>query len=145
RYQALQYAEGNWVQEFDDRKRLEALIVEKEKECAEQRMKRDKLKASLDQYEEVKRQLAVAESDLIRLQGEVHDLRVRETSCLNYVAGCESAQEQSRRKAEAHKKVEDERRIYHALVQAFGKKGVQALIIENAIPELEEDANDLLA
>ncbi|HEY9722620.1 MAG TPA: SMC family ATPase [Oscillatoriaceae cyanobacterium] len=34
---------------------------------------------------------------------------------------------------------------YKELSQAFGKDGIQAIIIENAIPELEEEANRLLA
>ena len=34
--------------------------------------------------------------------------------------------------------------VHEQLTRAFGKKGVQALIIENAIPELEEEANRLL-
>jgi exonuclease SbcC len=35
--------------------------------------------------------------------------------------------------------------IYRELVEAFGKKGVQALIIETAVPEIESKANELLA
>jgi exonuclease SbcC len=31
------------------------------------------------------------------------------------------------------------------LIVAFGKNGIQALIIENVLPEIEEEANDLLA
>lgn len=38
----------------------------------------------------------------------------------------------------------EERGLFEELQQAFGKKGLQALIIETAIPELEEVANDLL-
>jgi len=34
--------------------------------------------------------------------------------------------------------------IYQKLIVAFGKNGIQALIIENALPEIEEEANDLL-
>jgi exonuclease SbcC len=34
--------------------------------------------------------------------------------------------------------------IYRELQVAFGKKGVQALLIENAIPEIEDEANELL-
>lgn len=34
---------------------------------------------------------------------------------------------------------------YSILAEAFGKKGIQAVIIENAIPELEADANRLLS
>lgn len=39
----------------------------------------------------------------------------------------------------------DERSIYEELAQAFGKKGIQAMLIETAIPEIEVTANDLLA
>jgi DNA repair protein SbcC/Rad50 len=34
---------------------------------------------------------------------------------------------------------------YAFLVEAFGKKGIQAIIIENAIPEIETDANRILS
>jgi DNA repair protein SbcC/Rad50 len=35
--------------------------------------------------------------------------------------------------------------VYDELAQAFGKKGVQAMLIETAIPELEHEANQLLS
>ncbi|TAK30433.1 MAG: SMC family ATPase [Chloroflexota bacterium] len=38
----------------------------------------------------------------------------------------------------------EERAIYEELAMAFGKKGVQAMIIESALPELEHEANTLL-
>ena len=37
-----------------------------------------------------------------------------------------------------------EERIYRDLAQAFGKKGIQALLIEMALPEIEAEANKLL-
>ncbi|MDP2727101.1 MAG: SbcC/MukB-like Walker B domain-containing protein, partial [Dehalococcoidia bacterium] len=42
-------------------------------------------------------------------------------------------------------KVEGERAIYQELAAAFGRKGIQAMIIEAAIPELEAEANALLS
>lgn len=42
------------------------------------------------------------------------------------------------------KKLGDERGVYEELAQAFGKKGIQAMLIETAIPELEQEANELL-
>ena len=39
----------------------------------------------------------------------------------------------------------DQKRVYDELAVAFGKNGVQALIIETAIPQLEDDANQLLS
>ena len=38
-----------------------------------------------------------------------------------------------------------EQDIYEKLIVAFGKNGIQALIIENVLPEIEEEANNLLA
>jgi len=38
-----------------------------------------------------------------------------------------------------------EEQIYRDLAEAFGKKGVQGLLIETAIPEIENEANRLLA
>jgi DNA repair protein SbcC/Rad50 len=39
----------------------------------------------------------------------------------------------------------DEKSLYDDLVVAFGRKGIQAMIIESAIPEIEIDANELLS
>jgi exonuclease SbcC len=38
-----------------------------------------------------------------------------------------------------------ERSIYQSLTEAFGKKGIQAMLIETAIPELQDEANRLLS
>ena len=51
-------------------------------------------------------------------------------------------------KKEIKKELEEskrERNIYEKLMVAFGKNGIQALIIENVLPEIEEEANNLLA
>jgi len=37
------------------------------------------------------------------------------------------------------------RNLYNHLITAFGKKGIQAMIIENVVPELQEEANTLLS
>jgi len=47
-------------------------------------------------------------------------------------------------KAAALRQAVDENAIYDELAVAFGKRGVQALIIEQALPEIEEEANLLL-
>ena len=38
-----------------------------------------------------------------------------------------------------------ERQLYDDLARMFGKNGIQAIMIENAIPELEEEANRILS
>jgi exonuclease SbcC len=51
-------------------------------------------------------------------------------------------------KKEINKELEEskkEQNIYEKLIIAFGKNGIQALIIENVLPEIEEEANNILA
>ena len=43
------------------------------------------------------------------------------------------------------KDYEKQHRIYQELTQAFGKNGIQALTIENILPQLEAEANQILA
>jgi exonuclease SbcC len=57
----------------------------------------------------------------------------------NYLAA-----ERVRRVAD-RRRVADEKAVFEELRLAFGKKGVQAMIIEAAIPEIEYEANQLLS
>ncbi len=41
--------------------------------------------------------------------------------------------------------VQKETEIYSEIAEAFGKKGIQTMIIESILPEIEEEANNLLA
>jgi exonuclease SbcC len=63
------------------------------------------------------------------------------TSRLNH---CETLKSERARRVEERLAAAKEKDLYKELVGAFGKKGVQALIIENALPEIEEQANQLL-
>jgi exonuclease SbcC len=48
-------------------------------------------------------------------------------------------------KSQEERRAQEEKGIYDELRVAFGKKGIQAMIIEATIPEIEEEANRLLA
>jgi exonuclease SbcC len=41
--------------------------------------------------------------------------------------------------------VQRQQRVYQELAQAFGKNGIQALMIENALPQLEAETNQILS
>jgi exonuclease SbcC len=77
-----------------------------------------------------RRELSVAERDL----GEKRALLQRAE---------EAAAELLERNA-ARDKLLGRKGVFDELTQAFGKKGVQALLIETAIPEIEREANNLL-
>lgn len=57
----------------------------------------------------------------------------------------ENLQVQSSQQREQLKTTKRQYRVYQELAQAFGKKGIQALMIENILPQLEAETNQILA
>jgi exonuclease SbcC len=53
-------------------------------------------------------------------------------------------EQEVRRQEKERRGLEEQKGIYDELAVAFGKNGIQALIIETAIPQLQDDANELL-
>jgi exonuclease SbcC len=86
--------------------------------------------AALAELQARRRELSVAERDL----GEKRALLARAEE-----AAAELLEVEARRKQLIERKG-----MFDELTQAFGKKGVQALLIETAIPEIEREANNLL-
>ena len=145
RYQELEYAELSLPQELQKQSNLQSILDVKNRELVDAETQRDTLQKQIGQFEEVKRQANVAEADLARLQKDMHGLKVAEASHVKFIEGCASSVLQRKDREKEKAKVEDERKLYTALAGAFGRKGVQALIIDNAMPELEEEANGLLS
>ena len=57
----------------------------------------------------------------------------------------ENLQVQHKEQQQQLKKVRSQQRVYQELAQAFGKNGIQALMIENVLPQLEAETNQLLS
>jgi exonuclease SbcC len=77
-----------------------------------------------------RRELSVAERDL----GEKRALLQRAEEAAAEVVECEARRT----------KLLERKGLFDELTLSFGKKGVQALLIETAIPEIEREANNLL-
>lgn len=60
------------------------------------------------------------------------------------LAHCAELEEQKKVTLDSLRRASREKEIYEELVRAFGKGGIQALLIESALPEIEEEANRLL-
>ncbi len=60
-------------------------------------------------------------------------------------AQLETLQAQYEQQQQHLQAIKQQYRVYQELVQAFGKNGIQALMIENILPQLEAETNQLLA
>jgi DNA repair protein SbcC/Rad50 len=145
---------------FEDKKRdLDvASATEKQIKLSGIRLKEqaDRLKKEIERAGEVNLFRLEAElADLSReaqaRDVEVRRLRSEETDKKEVLAATKqlisrSAQmeETLGKKREARLIAEQNKNDYEDLMQAFGKKGIQAMLIEAAIPEIEEETNLLL-
>ena len=62
----------------------------------------------------------------------------------NNISRCENLEAQIRDLEKDHRRLARDKSIYDELTTAFGKNGIQALVIESAIPQLQDDANEIL-
>ncbi len=145
RYHQLQEAEASWDQEIAEQARLEAVLIELRQSYEAACQKQEALTAKLAEGEAVNREFAIAESERQTCQQQVNDIKVQIGTFTNYVRGCDEAEQQKKAKEAQRKTLHQEQWLYHQLTAAFGKKGIQTFIIENAIPELAAEANELLA
>jgi exonuclease SbcC len=62
----------------------------------------------------------------------------------NELQRMDKLKEQQKEHKRALVKIEDEIELYQVLANTFSKNGIQALLIEEAIPEIEQEANDIV-
>ena len=128
----------------DEIKNLEEERKLKLEEVAEQQKQHNDASAALASAEAQSPDLEEAERELFRLREEENKARSELGGAQQRVDILNS---QRARKADFEKeRVELQKKIvqHKSLEQAFGKNGVPALLIEQALPQIEEKANDIL-
>jgi DNA repair protein SbcC/Rad50 len=89
--------------------------------------------------------LAEAEVALRHLRDREGDIRLDLGRTQSHYEHCLQREAEAQQRQAQRAQVAEERTLYGELAQMFGKNGIQAIIIENAIPELEDEANRILA
>lgn len=103
------------------------------------------LRSSAAAQDQLQQELDVAVRDLRALQEQHARLSEQRGSLAAQIEHLNQQMETMQDKQTELRQTIDEMNDFLQLAEAFGKKGIQALIIENAIPELESEANRLLS
>jgi exonuclease SbcC len=141
----LEEAESSVQAEEESLARAEQSVREVRQSLDEDGRKKEALSAGLARLPELRGELAASEAECARLADE--------RSAARETLGSVKARLQRLAELEATRKEKEARRakaaeqegIYRELSRAFGKGGIQALLIEMALPEIETEANRLLA
>lgn len=134
--QIVQLSENNL--KIDQKiKELKEIFVKLKKQGIELNEKRNQIEPKVQKLSQVENQVLMLRNECLNLQSEFSRLDER----LKFL---ESLEKNIVQKENRLKKISEEIAIFDQLSEAFGKKGIQAMVIESAIPEIEDEANNLL-
>ncbi|MBE9170485.1 exonuclease subunit SbcC [Pleurocapsales cyanobacterium LEGE 06147] len=145
RYQELEKAKQQYPQLQAKQQELENLLQTKlnNKQASQQQ---------LDQFISQREQIDDNRSEIQRLERQIYQRRQQLDELISRTGRLEQSllqidrlQTQYEEKRKQLKEIQKQYRIHQELGQAFGKNGIQALMIENILPQLEAEANQILA
>ncbi len=102
------------------------------------------LKDSLKGFDDAVTESEGAQAEVEGLEGQIREADRQQTLVEGDLQRLERQREEKAGLDEEEREAASRASIHDDLALAFGPRGVQALLIETALPELEDDANDLL-
>ncbi|MEW6141921.1 MAG: SMC family ATPase [Chloroflexota bacterium] len=148
KYEALRQQVLDAGHAIDEQKALLSGAIEAESRfagvIAEDEGLEKTLQDAIESMAEVPGRLSVAEEALRRLGDEERILRDHAAALQEKIRRYAELEAQGWERERQRKEAAEEASVFKQLAEAFGKKGIQALLIEQAIPEIEDEANRLL-
>jgi len=144
KYRSLQEAEGRLPQERRSQAAARRMAQRLEQDIAGLREKAAQVEKTIADLPQREADLDRVETTVQELEGEERKLLGREgelSGRLRRIAQYEQEMHALRRRSRA---LLEEVSAYQELAQAFGRRGIQAVLIESVLPELESEANELL-
>jgi exonuclease SbcC len=125
-------------------KRLEETEKRLGKQMAGDRARRVELEKAVEELRVRLKDARAVEAELQRVRGEEAAARQRLGAAQQSLEACKGLERQREDKRKRRDELAGEQSIYDDLRMAFGVKGVPAMIIEAAVPEIEAEADRLL-
>ena len=142
--QKLEEADRRIYQEKEAALRAEKASQELRQSLETDRQERERLTTELGLLPRIKSELDSAEAAHQITSTQERQAQETVGSIKGKLARCSELETKAQEKTKLLARAASEEKIYRDLAQAFGKKGVQALLIEMALPEIEIAANKLL-
>ena len=142
---SLKHAEESFPGDESNLKSIGDLIGAREKSIFECEETIGNLSKALEELHVVNSEVTNAATSLQALRESDRQITGRIATLEHTLKRCDALRKEIKVRRKDLEKAKQDKAVYSELVAAFGKKGVQALIIENAVPEIQEEANRLLA
>lgn len=132
-------------QEGDNAAKAEATLKELKLRKDKYEALRETLEKDIKALPEMQKELALKVSEFNSIKAQNDKAKELLGALNNRMERLKSIKKKKEATASKIKDASEKENIYKELAIAFGKKGIQAILIETAIPEIEAEANRLLA
>ncbi len=140
----LDQAEAALEGDERQRDRLVESLNRRKADLAEAQEQEARLSEELIQFEPLRTERDALQAKLEQAERKRSELQERFGAAQQRLNDCLRLQDEREDLAGDRKRIVEEKTIYEELVLAFGKRGIQAMIIENIVPELQDEANAIL-
>ena len=144
RHRALMEATRALPQEREALATVRQMLDARRQQAAEDEDRRSALTQELKALPDLEGQLAQARSSLNQARDNQGKAQVEHGVLQSQLRTLAEMEAEVRVHEQARRRVERDKNIYDELAAAFGRNGIQALIIETAMPQLQEDTNEIL-
>ena len=145
KYQELQKAQQEYPQVQTKLIELEQLLQQR---LQDKQTSHQQLQTHLQQQAQIadrRQEIQTLEQQIHQRRQLLDELISRSGRLQQTIAQIDNLKIQHQDSAKQLQEYEKQYRIYQELTQAFGKNGIQALTIENILPQLEAETNQILA
>jgi exonuclease SbcC len=143
-YRALGEAQARLPEDEEAHARAKERVAEAEADSARIEAQRAAIAKEVAELPTYLTQRATVEQEAAAAGKQRDELQAKEGSLAHQIEELVAAEAELKELESGRKEMVQEAGAYGELALAFGKGGVQALLIEAAIPRLEDEANDLL-
>ncbi|MBI2847441.1 MAG: SMC family ATPase [Chloroflexi bacterium] len=144
-YRRFQEAERLLPDAISALQQTQVRLTDRQRNMEEDSERCNVLQLELKALPEIEENINSLEESLNRLKHNRYESGQRLGAAQQKLDHCARLEGEKQAKDKALHQAQRERGIYEELAEAFGKKGIQSLIIEQAVPELEVEANKLLS
>lgn len=145
KYMELQQAEEKYPQLENKLQRMQESLTLSEEEKKTITLDLEKLKLELDSCFDNSEELESLEKECEERRQKIDSILTQKGGLEQSLINIENREIDHQNKLKRLEKVKKKYRIYHELTAAFGKNGIQSYMIENILPHLEAEANQILA
>ncbi len=144
-WEAVQKARAQMDSDLESLQRVAKLIDDRKKHIQDMMLLLDTLEGSIKDLPQILTRISELERELQSLQRDIRAMEARRGALKERMGKILAAERQLEKKREEQRQLYQQLEVYKALALIYGKRGIQAAIIENAIPELQDETNRILA